>query len=91
MWVRQLMRVIEEPMILFAQNKPLLALRESKRTIRHYNRVGGCQWGGQQTVPAAAVHACMRLRTFFVLLVCTTPSLAPRTAKASPLTPRAPR
>lgn len=48
MWVRQLMRVIEEPMTLFAQNKPLLALRESKRIIRHYNRVGDCFGGGSR-------------------------------------------
>lgn len=39
MWSRQLLSRIEEPMQLFAQNKPLMAMKESKKAIKLYNRV----------------------------------------------------
>lgn len=39
MWSRQLLRRIEEPMQLFAQNKTLMAMKESKKVIKMYNRV----------------------------------------------------
>lgn len=39
MWARQLLSRIEEPMQLFAQNKPLMAMKESKKVIKLYNRV----------------------------------------------------
>jgi len=39
MWSRQLLRRIEEPMQLFAQNKSLMAMKESKKVIKTYNRV----------------------------------------------------
>lgn len=39
MWSRQLLSRIEEPMQLFAQNKSLTAMKESKKTIKLYNRV----------------------------------------------------
>lgn len=39
MWSRQLLSRIEEPMQLFAQNKPLMAMKESKKVIKLYNRV----------------------------------------------------
>jgi dynein heavy chain len=39
MWARQLLRRIEEPMARFAQNKGLMAQKESKKVIKNYNRV----------------------------------------------------
>uniref|UniRef100_A0A383W453 AAA+ ATPase domain-containing protein n=1 Tax=Tetradesmus obliquus TaxID=3088 RepID=A0A383W453_TETOB len=39
MWSRQLLRRIEEPMQHFAQNKALMAQKESKKVIKMYNRV----------------------------------------------------
>lgn len=39
MWSRQLLRRIEEPMQHFAQNKALMAMKESKKVIKMYNRV----------------------------------------------------
>lgn len=39
MWSRQLLQRIEEPMQLFAQNKSLMAMKESKKVIKTYNRV----------------------------------------------------
>jgi dynein heavy chain len=39
MWSRQLLSRIEAPMQLFAQNKPLMAMKESKKVIKLYNRV----------------------------------------------------
>lgn len=39
MWSRQLLSRIEEPMQLFAQNKTLMSMKESKKTIKLYNRV----------------------------------------------------
>jgi dynein heavy chain len=41
MWSRQLLRRIEEPMQHFAQNKALMAMKESKKVIKMYNRVSG--------------------------------------------------
>lgn len=40
MWSRQLLSRIEEPMQLFAKNKSLMAMKESKKVIKLYNRVG---------------------------------------------------
>lgn len=39
MWARQLLRRIESPMQRFAQNKNLLAAKESKKIIKTYNKV----------------------------------------------------
>ena len=39
MWARQLLRRIEAPMLRFARNRALMAAKESKRTVRLYNRV----------------------------------------------------
>lgn len=39
MWARQLLRRIEAPMQRFAQNKNLLAAKESKKIIKTYNKV----------------------------------------------------
>jgi dynein heavy chain len=39
MWARQLLRRIELPMARFAANAQLMAARESRRTVRLYNRV----------------------------------------------------
>ena len=39
MWSRQLLSRIEEPMQLFAKNKSLMAMKESKKVIKLYNRV----------------------------------------------------
>ncbi|PNH08753.1 Dynein gamma chain, flagellar outer arm [Tetrabaena socialis] len=39
MWARQLLRRIEAPMQRFAQNKNLLAAKESKKVIKTYNKV----------------------------------------------------
>lgn len=39
MWSTQLLSRIEEPMQLFAQNKSLMAMKESKKVIKLYNRV----------------------------------------------------
>jgi dynein heavy chain len=41
MWARQLLRRIEAPMQRFAQNKNLLAAKESKKIIKTYNKVCG--------------------------------------------------
>lgn len=39
MWARQLLRRIEVPMQRFAQNKALMATKESKKIVKTYNRV----------------------------------------------------
>jgi dynein heavy chain len=39
MWARHLLTRIEEPMQRFAQNKGLMAMKESKKVIKLYNRV----------------------------------------------------
>lgn len=39
MWARQLLRRIETPMQRFAQNKALMATKESKKIIKLYNKV----------------------------------------------------
>ena len=39
MWARQLLRRIEAPMQRFAANRSLMAAKESRRTVRLYNRV----------------------------------------------------
>eukprot|EP00798_Chlamydomonas_sp_ICE-L_P031303 gene31303-6451_t len=39
MWARQLLRRIEQPMQKFAQNKPLMAAKESKKIVKTYNKV----------------------------------------------------
>ncbi len=54
MWARQLLRRIEAPMQRFAQNKNLLAAKESKKIIKTYNKVGrqGCVVGIGRVCPA---------------------------------------
>ena len=42
MWARQLLRRIEAPMQRFAQNKNLLAAKESKKINKTYNKVRAC-------------------------------------------------
>lgn len=39
MWARQLLRRIEQPMQKFAQNKALMATKESKKIVKTYNKV----------------------------------------------------
>ena len=39
MWARQLLRRIETPMQHFAQNKALMATKESKKIVKTYNKV----------------------------------------------------
>jgi dynein heavy chain, axonemal len=39
MWARQLLRRIEVPMQKFAQNKELMATKESKKIVKTYNKV----------------------------------------------------
>ena len=39
MWARQLLRRIESPMQRFAQNKNLMATKESKKIVKTYNKV----------------------------------------------------
>mmetsp|Transcript_5388 Transcript_5388/g.12712 ORF Transcript_5388/g.12712 Transcript_5388/m.12712 type:complete len:4322 (-) Transcript_5388:507-13472(-) len=39
MWARQLLRRIESPMLKFAQNKTLMATKESKKIVKMYNKV----------------------------------------------------
>lgn len=39
MWARQLLRRIEAPMQRFAANKALMGAKESRRTVKLYNRV----------------------------------------------------
>lgn len=53
MWSRQLLSRIEAPMQLFAQNKPLMAMKESKKVIKLYNRVSS-----RAAVPWTRTHAC---------------------------------
>ena len=42
MWARQLLRRIEQPMQKFAQNKALMASKESKKIVKTYNKVRSC-------------------------------------------------
>jgi hypothetical protein len=57
MWSRQLLSRIEEPMQLFAQNKPLMAMKESKKVIKLYNRVRPSS-GAARTTCAYHHHLC---------------------------------
>lgn len=68
MWSRQLLSRIEQPMQLFAPNKALMAMKESKKVIKLYNRVGlGCAVA--QTAARCNV-LCMCWERVFVLQLC---------------------
>lgn len=66
-WARQLLRRIEEPMQRFAQNKQLMAMKESKKVIKTYNRVGAVV---SHHVPASATSTYMSLHCSGKLQAC---------------------
>jgi hypothetical protein len=79
MWARHLLVRIEEPMHRFAQNKGLMASKESKKVIKLYNKVGAGWEGAGVGVSAKArcviLQACLCHFSHVPPLCCGCPHL----------------
>ena len=85
MWARQLLRRIEAPMQRFAQNKNLLAAKESKKIIKTYNKVRPrVIWHvGMHAQPLYRGNACTCHVPLGNVLLCPAGPIQPSTITAA--------